>query len=268
MEDLFGINARRQAVAENIEKAMTVGFTPDEELEKALGAGYDPNGEDGNIEKAHQVGDIHPNGKWVWTQLPSGKYDWRTIKKNATEKKQEETGGSKEVDDFMDKVKTFNSKYTDTSKVSVIKTPKGNWDVSYDGHRLGGIMADQLSEKTAKKMGWLKEEKQEDDRKLSELGKNDTVAVVMERYNPQLGNYVTIERGTIDRVNKNSFSVTAGMITRKFDKQSGKRTDPSTDVYGSSTYSILTEKELNSKIKDGKFNGSRISRNAFENGKS
>jgi hypothetical protein len=31
------------------------------------------------IEKAHQVGDIHPNGKWVWTQLPNGKYDWRTI---------------------------------------------------------------------------------------------------------------------------------------------------------------------------------------------
>ena len=169
MEDLFGINARRQAVAENIEKAMTVGFTPDEELEKALGAGYDPNGEDGNVEKAHQVGDIHPNGKWVWTQLPSGKYDWRTIKKNTSEKKQEETGGSKEVDDFMDKVKTFNSKYTDTSKVSVIKTPKGNWDVSYDGHRLGGIMADQLSEKTAKKMGWLKEEKKEDKAKEKDL---------------------------------------------------------------------------------------------------
>lgn len=159
MEDLFRINARRQAVAKNIEKAMTVGFTPDEELEKALGAGYDPNGEDGNVEKAHQVGDIHPNGKWVWTQLPSGKYDWRTIKKNTSEKKQEETGGSKEVDDFMDKVKTFNSKYTDTSKVSVIKTPKGNWDVSYDGSRLGIINADQLSEKTAKEKGWLKEDK-------------------------------------------------------------------------------------------------------------
>lgn len=178
MEDLFGINARRQAVAENIEKAMTVGFTPDEELEKALGAGYDPNGEDGNVEKAHQVGDIHPNGKWVWTQLPSGKYDWRTIKKNATEKKQEETGGSKEVDDFMDKVKTFNSKYTDTSKVSVIKTPKGNWDVSYDGHRLGGIMANQLSEKTAKKMGWLKEDKKEnkvEEKDLAEYAVGDAI---------------------------------------------------------------------------------------------
>ena len=58
------INAHRQAVQENIEKAFEVGFTGNEDLEKA-----------------HQVGDIHPNGKWVWTQLPSGKYDWRVIKK-------------------------------------------------------------------------------------------------------------------------------------------------------------------------------------------
>lgn len=34
------------------------------------------------IEKAeHNVGDIHPTKPWVWTQLPSGKFDWRTIKK-------------------------------------------------------------------------------------------------------------------------------------------------------------------------------------------
>jgi len=31
------------------------------------------------IEKARNVGDVHPNGKWVWKQLPSGKFDWRTI---------------------------------------------------------------------------------------------------------------------------------------------------------------------------------------------
>ena len=60
------INAHRQAVQENIEKAFEVGFTGNEDLEKA-----------------HQVGDIHPNGKWVWTQLPSGKYDWRLIKKQS-----------------------------------------------------------------------------------------------------------------------------------------------------------------------------------------
>lgn len=148
------LNKRRQAVAYNIAKSF------ENDIEKAIGAGYDPEGGDGDeVEKAHQVGDVHSNGKWVWTEYAPGKFDWRGIKKNAPEKKQKVEGsGSKEVDDFMDKVKTFNNKYTDISKVSVDKTPKGNWDVSYDGHRLGIINADQLSEKTAKKMGWLREE--------------------------------------------------------------------------------------------------------------
>lgn len=57
------INQHRAAVAENIQKACEIGFTGNE------------------LEKAHKVGDVHPNGKWVWTQLPSGKYDWRVIKK-------------------------------------------------------------------------------------------------------------------------------------------------------------------------------------------
>ena len=148
------LNKRRQAVAYNIAKSF------ENDIEKAIGAGYDLEGGDGDeVAKAHQVGDAHPNGKWVWTEYAPGKFDWRGIKKNATEKKQKVEGsGSKEVDDFMDKVKIFNNKYTDISKVSVVKTPKGNWDVSYDGHRLGIINADQLSEKTAKKNGWLREE--------------------------------------------------------------------------------------------------------------
>ena len=145
------LNKRRQAVAYNIAKSF------ENDIEKAIGAGYDLEGDDGDdVAKAHQVGDVHPNGKWVWTEYKPGKFDWRGIKKNATEKKQKVEGGSKEVDDFMDKVKTFNNKYTDISKISVIKTPKGNWDVSYDGHRLGIINPDRLSENTAKKMGWLK----------------------------------------------------------------------------------------------------------------
>lgn len=27
-----------------------------------------------------KVGDIHPNGKWMWTEYKPGKFDWRTIK--------------------------------------------------------------------------------------------------------------------------------------------------------------------------------------------
>lgn len=39
---------------------------------------------DNDIEKGHNVGDVHSNGKWVWTQLPSGKFDWRGIKTTST----------------------------------------------------------------------------------------------------------------------------------------------------------------------------------------
>lgn len=28
---------------------------------------------------ARKVGDLHPNGKWVWTEYAPGKFDWRTI---------------------------------------------------------------------------------------------------------------------------------------------------------------------------------------------
>ena len=42
------------------------------------------------LEKAHNEGDVHPNGKWVWTKLPSGKYDWRTRKDGSAKKSVED----------------------------------------------------------------------------------------------------------------------------------------------------------------------------------
>jgi hypothetical protein len=46
--------------------------------------------EENEIEKAkHQVGDIHPNGKWVWTEYQPGKFDWRgKANKNTSTPKQ------------------------------------------------------------------------------------------------------------------------------------------------------------------------------------
>lgn len=41
--------------------------------------------------KAHQEGDIHPNGKFVWTKLPSGKFDWRVFDKKNNPKKSQIT---------------------------------------------------------------------------------------------------------------------------------------------------------------------------------
>lgn len=161
------LNQHRAAVAENIQKACEIGFTGNE------------------LEKAHKVGDIHPNGKWVWTQLPSGRFDWRVIKKTSAgsggaapataQKKAPATvtmnfganhpvhlqkRGVYDVKEYLTK---FNSKYTDLSKVTLSKTPKGNWDVRYDGHRLGILNGDQVPEETVKKMGWA--EKEEDKEK-------------------------------------------------------------------------------------------------------
>lgn len=31
-------------------------------------------------QKQHKVGDIHENGKWMWTEYKPGKFDWRVIK--------------------------------------------------------------------------------------------------------------------------------------------------------------------------------------------
>ena len=44
--------------------------------------------DDAEVEKAHQVGDLHPNGKWVWTEYKPGKFDWRIAnkKKKVTQK--------------------------------------------------------------------------------------------------------------------------------------------------------------------------------------
>lgn len=132
------------------------------------------------FEKAkHADGDMHPNGKWVWrSSANGGKGDWRV----ASPSKRGGGGTSKttastknnitddKVQKFMDALKVVSNKYTDESKVSVIKTPKGNWDVSYDGHRVGTINSKFLTDKIAKEKGWLKEDNQ---KKLSNTVTHD-----------------------------------------------------------------------------------------------
>lgn len=61
--EYFGedIKERREAISNNIVK----GFSNSDDL----------------LEKAHNQGDVHPNGKWYWeSSANGGKGDWRTIK--------------------------------------------------------------------------------------------------------------------------------------------------------------------------------------------
>lgn len=54
---------------------------------------------DNALEKAknRQVGEIHPNGKWVWTQLQNGKYDWRTKKTSSDNGGDSKNSSDKEI---------------------------------------------------------------------------------------------------------------------------------------------------------------------------
>lgn len=113
-----------------------------------------------DIEKAKwQIGEVRVDSRGIahecFEYTADGKPHLRRVKK---QKGAPTTSTNSEVDNFMKLVQKFSNKYTDESKVTVSKTPKGNWDVSYDGHRLGIINADQLSEKTVEKKGWLKKE--------------------------------------------------------------------------------------------------------------
>lgn len=119
------------------------------------------------FEKAkHQDGDMHPNGKWVWrASANGGRGDWRVAKPGGSKATTgggaaatKTTAGDNKVAKFMDALKTVNNKYTDESKVSVMKTPKGNWEVSYDGHVVGTVTSGILSEKVAKDKGWIKDD--------------------------------------------------------------------------------------------------------------
>lgn len=90
---------------------------------------------DEEVMKARQVGDMHPNGKWVWTEYKPGRFDWRPLKgrggvdrtpqggsddKTKPETKQE-TGGEKHSS--SDKKEGGKEKKTPTLDDYAKKTP-------------------------------------------------------------------------------------------------------------------------------------------------
>ena len=146
---------------------------------------------DEEVMKARQVGDMHPNGKWVWTEYRPGHFDWRPLKGRGgvdrTPKKgdedgsnggngggddkkpkkpemKQETGGEDKkkiagVSDIMEGFRIQTNKYSDLSKMSLQKTLGGNWRLYYDGKDTGTTMqASVISEANAKKAGLWKEE--------------------------------------------------------------------------------------------------------------
>jgi hypothetical protein len=111
MEDLFGINAHRQSVQENIEKAFDLGFDADNNIE--------------GIEKAkHQVGDIHPNGRWVWTEYAPGKFDWKSLRGKHHKDSQQTTTQSTSSKTAVDISKIPDKEFNSITKILEKKNPE------------------------------------------------------------------------------------------------------------------------------------------------
>ena len=107
------------------------------------------------FEKAHKDGDLHPNGKYVWVSSANGgRGDWRTLNGRIHKKHQAANaagGGSSSASSttggntssinptFQKYFSINNSKFTDPKKMSVSKTPLGNWSLSYEGERISTV---------------------------------------------------------------------------------------------------------------------------------
>ena len=74
------------------------------------------------IEKGKwNVGDVHPNGKWVWTEYSPGKFDWRGIKKNNVQSQTTsatKTVPSKPTADQINTLKVKTGKPMDSQQLS------------------------------------------------------------------------------------------------------------------------------------------------------
>jgi len=107
------------------------------------------------------VGDAHPNGKWVWTQLPSGKYDWRNAAK--TDKRQpivDELNGKKPAEDkstapepakkdnAAPKIKKENGYLTDEFKAYLLENKEKIW-VGTDFKKYTNVKVQQIGSASA-----------------------------------------------------------------------------------------------------------------------
>ena len=109
------------------------------------------------LEKAHQEGDIHPNGKWVWTKLPSGKYDWRVRKDGTAKKPKQMTIDDIPDADFKRITKFLQTKDPESSNDQRHLEPEGMTDKELDMFRTVAeyfrFNNGQLSDRVRKNVG-------------------------------------------------------------------------------------------------------------------
>lgn len=119
--------------------------------------------------KRAQVGEIRewkgqkfqkqPNGGWL--PVKGEKKSEKSVKEKSEEKK-DTHGIEKKVLDFL---AVSNNKYNDISKVSIYKTPKGNWALQYEGKDVSTVNGSSLPEADLKAAGLLEEEEETETKK-------------------------------------------------------------------------------------------------------
>lgn len=70
-------NAKRQAAVGNKKRQATTKHDAGDDIPPAAVKG-EPK-ERKTTHTTHQVGDVHPNGKWVWTEWRPGMFDWKSL---------------------------------------------------------------------------------------------------------------------------------------------------------------------------------------------
>lgn len=94
---------------------------------------------DEEFEKARMVGDvISQNGKtYVWTEYAPGKFDWHVQNKQSKVVEGVGYNGKHGVKALKEIFSQINPKFTDPQKMSLKRTPKGYWRLSYNGKDTG-----------------------------------------------------------------------------------------------------------------------------------
>ena len=82
------------------------------------------------IEKARQAGDVHPNGKWVWTEYKPGKFDWRPMKKT---NQSDSSGDGKQSTAKEEEQPVAKKNLTDYSPTELVKFAQGATTAALEG---------------------------------------------------------------------------------------------------------------------------------------
>lgn len=128
MEDLFGINAHRQAVQENMEKAFTSGINIDEEIEKARSGIYADTAENRRL---NRVGQQYGGRKQV--EQPNSKTQQNNEKK--VEKKNVNSDKEKLAKEFIENAKKEFEKKFPGMKFDVNSSAKSDKDSKEDENK-------------------------------------------------------------------------------------------------------------------------------------